>query len=138
MHNTCLYYNLCVAHLVDLSSFKFNIIHYFPFLSPKGRSFNGSMVCADWTELERRGGNQGQGVGFGGGQQQYGCSICGKMLSTRLTLKRHVEQQHHQPLHSAVCTICQKVFRTLNSLNNHKSIYHRKPKWSTPSSAINS
>lgn len=98
------------------------------------------MVCADWTELERKGGNQGQGGGggVGGGQQQHGCFICGKMLSTRLTLKRHIEQQHHQPLHSAVCTICHKVFRTLNSLNNHKSIYHRKPKWSTPSSTINS
>nr|BAU79438.1 broad1 isoform A-Z4-2 [Planococcus kraunhiae]BAU79442.1 broad1 isoform B-Z4-2 [Planococcus kraunhiae] len=94
----------------------------------------------DWAELEQRSGNQGKGVGEGGrvsgSQQQHGCFICGKMLSTRLTLKRHIEQQHHQPLHSAVCTICHKVFRTLNSLNNHKSIYHRKPKWSSPSPAV--
>lgn len=57
------------------------------------------------------------------------CDVCGKMLSTRLTLKRHKEQQHFQPLHRAVCTVCNKVFRTMNSLNNHRSIYHRKIKW---------
>ncbi|XP_026494574.2 broad-complex core protein isoform X2 [Vanessa tameamea] len=54
------------------------------------------------------------------------CEVCGKLLSTRLTLKRHTEQQHLQPLHSARCSLCHKVFRTLNSLNNHKSIYHRR------------
>lgn len=56
------------------------------------------------------------------------CDVCGKLLSTRLTLKRHTEQQHLQPLHSARCGLCHKVFRTLNSLNNHKSIYHRRQK----------
>ena len=57
------------------------------------------------------------------------CDVCGKMLSTRLTLKRHKEQQHLQPLHNAVCNVCNKVFRTMNSLNNHRSIYHRRAKW---------
>ncbi|KAG5683055.1 hypothetical protein PVAND_012362 [Polypedilum vanderplanki] len=56
------------------------------------------------------------------------CDVCGKLLSTKLTLKRHKEQQHLQPLNSAVCNLCHKVFRTLNSLNNHKSIYHRRQK----------
>ncbi|XP_023724729.1 broad-complex core protein isoform X6 [Cryptotermes secundus] len=56
------------------------------------------------------------------------CDVCGKMLSTRLTLKRHKEQQHLQPLHNAVCNVCNKVFRTMNSLNNHRSIYHRRAK----------
>ncbi|XP_023248039.1 broad-complex core protein [Copidosoma floridanum] len=58
----------------------------------------------------------------------YTCDVCGKTLSTKLTLKRHKEQQHFQPLNSAVCGLCHKVFRTLNSLNNHKSIYHRRQK----------
>lgn len=56
------------------------------------------------------------------------CDVCGKLLSTKLTLKRHKEQQHLQPLNNAVCTVCHKVFRTLNSLNNHRSIYHRRMK----------
>ncbi|KAJ8923123.1 hypothetical protein NQ315_001676 [Exocentrus adspersus] len=56
------------------------------------------------------------------------CDVCGKLLSTKLTLKRHKEQQHLQPLNNAVCNLCQKVFRTLNSLNNHRSIYHRRQK----------
>ncbi|XP_056631318.1 broad-complex core protein isoform X2 [Diorhabda sublineata] len=56
------------------------------------------------------------------------CDVCGKLLSTKLTLKRHKEQQHLQPLNSAVCGLCRKVFRTLNSLNNHRSIYHRRQK----------
>lgn len=56
------------------------------------------------------------------------CDVCGKLLSTKLTLKRHKEQQHLQPLNNAVCSLCQKVFRTLNSLNNHRSIYHRRQK----------
>ncbi|XP_060521500.1 broad-complex core protein-like [Cylas formicarius] len=54
------------------------------------------------------------------------CDVCGKSLSTKLTLKRHMEQQHLQPLNTAVCNLCRKVFRTLNSLNNHRSIYHRR------------
>ncbi|KAK0171014.1 hypothetical protein PV328_008782 [Microctonus aethiopoides] len=58
----------------------------------------------------------------------YTCDVCGKTLSTKLTLKRHKEQQHFQPLNSALCVMCNKVFRTLNSLNNHKSIYHRRQK----------
>ncbi|XP_060803476.1 broad-complex core protein isoform X4 [Amyelois transitella] len=60
------------------------------------------------------------------------CEVCGKLLSTRLTLKRHTEQQHLQPLHSARCSLCHKVFRTLNSLNNHKSIYHRRQRGAPP------
>lgn len=56
------------------------------------------------------------------------CDHCGKLLSTKLTLKRHKEQQHLQPLNNAVCNLCNKVFRTLNSLNNHRSIYHRRQK----------
>lgn len=68
------------------------------------------------------------------------CDVCGKLLSTKLTLKRHKEQQHLQPLNNAVCNLCHKVFRTLNSLNNHKSIYHRRQKhhlYSTHPSAQN-
>ncbi|XP_024868972.1 zinc finger and BTB domain-containing protein 42-like [Temnothorax curvispinosus] len=58
----------------------------------------------------------------------YTCDVCGKTLSTKESLKRHKEQQHFQPLNSAVCALCHKVFRTLNSLNNHKSLYHRRKK----------
>ncbi|KAL5244601.1 hypothetical protein ACI65C_012011 [Semiaphis heraclei] len=86
------------------------------------KGVTGCYYCAaDWSEAG------GGGVG-GGGAETLSCFVCGKRLSTRLTLKRHIEQQHNQPLHSAVCNVCNKVFRTLNSLNNHKSIYHRKPK----------
>lgn len=58
-------------------------------------------------------------------QALYTCDICGKTLSTQLTLRRHKEHQHFQPLNSAVCSLCNKVFKTMNSLNNHRSIYHR-------------
>ncbi|XP_055585860.1 broad-complex core protein isoform X4 [Uranotaenia lowii] len=78
------------------------------------------------------------GGGVGGGPNRlalplpltacHRCDVCGKLLSTKLTLKRHKEQQHLQPLNNAVCNLCNKVFRTLNSLNNHKSIYHRRQK----------
>ncbi|XP_026814664.1 broad-complex core protein isoforms 1/2/3/4/5-like isoform X2 [Rhopalosiphum maidis] len=81
----------------------------------------GGSSSQDWSEA-------GGGGVSGGGAETLSCFVCGKRLSTRLTLKRHIEQQHNQPLHSAVCNVCNKVFRTLNSLNNHKSIYHRKPK----------
>ncbi|KAH1016248.1 hypothetical protein HUJ04_007502 [Dendroctonus ponderosae] len=65
---------------------------------------------------------------YGNSASHHRCDLCGKMLSTKLTLKRHKEQQHLQPLNNAVCQLCQKVFRTLNSLNNHRSIYHRRQK----------
>lgn len=90
-------------------------------MEKKTKGVTGCYYCAaDWSEA-------GGGVS-GGGAETLSCFVCGKRLSTRLTLKRHIEQQHNQPLHSAVCNVCNKVFRTLNSLNNHKSIYHRKPK----------
>ncbi|CRK91048.1 CLUMA_CG004736, isoform A [Clunio marinus] len=85
-------------------------------------------------------GNHGSGNGDAGGILSnrlslplpltacHRCDVCGKLLSTKLTLKRHKEQQHLQPLNNAVCNLCHKVFRTLNSLNNHKSIYHRRQK----------
>lgn len=84
--------------------------------------------------------SSGGGNGVGGGSLSsrlalplpltacHRCDVCGKLLSTKLTLKRHKEQQHLQPLNNAVCNLCHKVFRTLNSLNNHKSIYHRRQK----------
>ncbi|KAK9739776.1 BTB/POZ domain [Popillia japonica] len=40
------------------------------------------------------------------------CDVCGKLLSTKLTLKRHKEQQHLQPLNTAVCTLCHKPTRS--------------------------
>ncbi|KAG7188644.1 hypothetical protein KM043_008270 [Ampulex compressa] len=58
----------------------------------------------------------------------YTCDVCGKNLSTKLTLKRHKEQQHFQPLNSAVCALCHKpkvltsmTGLTLNSLNTQSA-----------------
>lgn len=85
------------------------------------------VICFRWRPADggtRRFGNAAT--------SHHRCDLCGKMLSTKLTLKRHKEQQHLQPLNNAVCHLCQKVFRTLNSLNNHRSIYHRRQKWTLP------
>lgn len=103
----------------------------FPFLHTGGVNSGGHCGA---------GRNEGNGIGGGnngtGGRMSlplpltacHRCDVCGKLLSTKLTLKRHKEQQHLQPLNNAVCNLCHKVFRTLNSLNNHKSIYHRRQK----------
>lgn len=121
------------------------------------------LVCKNWSEPKIRFldnifgvgkgiGGHGSGNGESGGILSnrlslplpltacHRCDVCGKLLSTKLTLKRHKEQQHLQPLNNAVCNLCHKVFRTLNSLNNHKSIYHRRQKhhlYSTHPSAQN-
>ncbi|OWR53164.1 broad-complex isoform Z4 [Danaus plexippus plexippus] len=90
------------------------------------QKFGGTELCqlvpSKWDPLDASG-RCGVVGPLGAGHR---CEVCGKLLSTRLTLKRHTEQQHLQPLHSARCSLCHKVFRTLNSLNNHKSIYHRR------------
>ncbi|KAG8223677.1 hypothetical protein J437_LFUL004042 [Ladona fulva] len=64
--------------------------------------------------------------GHRGGGEGLACNVCGKVLATAATLRRHKEQQHEQPLHAAVCPVCHKVFRTINSLHNHRSVYHRQ------------
>lgn len=99
-------------------------------------NWNSKIEIGVWKGI----GNHGSGNGDSGGILSnrlslplpltacHRCDVCGKLLSTKLTLKRHKEQQHLQPLNNAVCNLCHKVFRTLNSLNNHKSIYHRRQK----------
>nr|BCX71423.1 broad protein isoform ZFd [Ischnura senegalensis] len=74
-------------------------------------------------------GGRGEGParGAGGvGGEGLACNVCGKVLASAATLRRHKEQQHEQPLHAAVCPVCHKVFRTINSLHNHRSVYHRQ------------
>ncbi|XP_066252431.1 broad-complex core protein isoform X7 [Euwallacea similis] len=91
---------------------------------------NQSLQANDTLAGTSQDGGTMRGMPFGAvaATSHHRCDLCGKMLSTKLTLKRHKEQQHLQPLNSAVCQLCQKVFRTLNSLNNHRSIYHRRQK----------
>ncbi|XP_035895010.1 broad-complex core protein isoform X1 [Anopheles stephensi] len=104
--------------------------------SPQGMSIAASMA-SQRSASPPDGGSHGGHGGHGGINRLslplplaacHRCDVCGKLLSTKLTLKRHKEQQHLQPLNNAVCNLCHKVFRTLNSLNNHKSIYHRRQK----------
>ncbi|XP_052866652.1 broad-complex core protein [Anopheles cruzii] len=108
--------------------------------SPQGMSMASMAAQRPSSPLEgsvHGAGGVGGGHGHGGVNRLalplplaacHRCDVCGKLLSTKLTLKRHKEQQHLQPLNNAVCNLCHKVFRTLNSLNNHKSIYHRRQK----------
>ncbi|XP_050083676.1 broad-complex core protein [Anopheles aquasalis] len=102
--------------------------------SPQGMSMAASMASVQRSASPSEGGVGSVGHGVNRLALPlplaacHRCDVCGKLLSTKLTLKRHKEQQHLQPLNNAVCNLCHKVFRTLNSLNNHKSIYHRRQK----------
>lgn len=124
----------CLTDFVAKSRFK-NCVKIW------SEKWNNSWQIQIWGWNRKTGiGNHGSGNGESGGILSnrlslplpltacHRCDVCGKLLSTKLTLKRHKEQQHLQPLNNAVCNLCHKVFRTLNSLNNHKSIYHRRQK----------
>ncbi|MPC30972.1 Protein abrupt [Portunus trituberculatus] len=57
-------------------------------------------------------------------QQQQQCPHCLKMLSSRQSLLRHIEDRHMltQPYR---CSICGSLCKTKNALQKHHYTYHR-------------
>lgn len=63
-----------------------------------------------------------------GQEQQLCCPECGKVLRSRATLLRHIQDLHREQTQQFWCGRCQKSYRTRNSLLVHNSKYHPKNK----------
>lgn len=57
--------------------------------------------------------------------QQFKC-FCGKLLTSKQELSRHVSVQHKQNKRH-ICSVCQKVVTSLSNLQNHMMIAHKSP-----------
>ncbi|KAG5313301.1 PRD16 protein, partial [Acromyrmex insinuator] len=72
----------------------------------------------------------------------FTCQLCGKVLCSKASLKRHVADKHaerqeeyrcvicerdkHEQSDTLyVCEFCNRTYRTKNSLTTHKSLQHR-------------
>lgn len=53
------------------------------------------------------------------------CPQCGKSLSDKYKVRRHIEDVHTPSNHSHQCSLCHRRYKTKNTLQNHMSIYHR-------------
>nr|ART33333.1 broad complex isoform Z6 [Leptinotarsa decemlineata] len=54
------------------------------------------------------------------------CTICGKTLRNRITLRRHVRDLHYAQTEEFWCKICNRCYRTKNSLVVHTCNYHQR------------
>lgn len=57
--------------------------------------------------------------------QQFKC-FCGKILSSKQELSKHVSEKHKQNKRH-ICNICQKVVTSLSNLQNHMMVAHKSP-----------
>lgn len=57
--------------------------------------------------------------------QQFKC-FCGKILSSKQELSKHVSEKHKQNKRH-ICTVCQKVVTSLSNLQNHMMMAHKSP-----------
>lgn len=66
-------------------------------------------------------------LGPGGGDGCV-CPHCGKILSDKYKVRRHIEDVHTPSSHGHECSLCHRKYKTRNTLQNHMSIYHRPPR----------
>ncbi|KAK9885302.1 hypothetical protein WA026_010796 [Henosepilachna vigintioctopunctata] len=69
-------------------------------------------------------------AGTSQGDSRFGetCTICGKILRNKITLRRHVKDLHYAQTEEFWCKICNRCYRTKNSLVVHTCNYHQKRK----------
>ncbi|KAM3957756.1 uncharacterized protein ACR2FA_008192 isoform 2-T2 [Aphomia sociella] len=59
------------------------------------------------------------------GKKLFTCSICGKVLCSKASLKRHIADKHAERQEEYRCTICERVYCSRNSLMTHIYTYHK-------------
>ncbi|XP_075977614.1 broad-complex core protein isoform X5 [Anticarsia gemmatalis] len=59
------------------------------------------------------------------GKKLFSCSLCGKVLCSKASLKRHIADKHAERQEEYRCTICERVYCSRNSLMTHIYTYHK-------------
>ncbi|PSN48209.1 hypothetical protein C0J52_03583, partial [Blattella germanica] len=55
----------------------------------------------------------------------FTCQLCGKVLCSKASLKRHVADKHAERQEEYRCIICERVYCSRNSLMTHIYTYHK-------------
>ncbi|XP_059616235.1 broad-complex core protein isoforms 1/2/3/4/5 isoform X3 [Phlebotomus argentipes] len=55
----------------------------------------------------------------------FSCQLCGKVLCSKASLKRHIADKHAERQEEYRCSICERVYCSRNSLMTHIYTYHK-------------
>nr|CAD7198454.1 unnamed protein product [Timema douglasi] len=55
----------------------------------------------------------------------FTCRLCGKVLCSKASLKRHIADKHSERQEEYRCVICERVYCSRNSLMTHIYTYHK-------------
>nr|BCX71445.1 broad protein isoform ZFe [Pseudothemis zonata] len=58
-------------------------------------------------------------------KRQFFCLLCGKMLCSKASLKRHVADKHEEKMEEFRCAVCERTYCSRNSLMTHIYTYHK-------------
>lgn len=59
------------------------------------------------------------------GKKLFSCQLCGKVLCSKASLKRHIADKHAERQEEYKCGICERVYCSRNSLMTHIYTYHK-------------
>ncbi|XP_023021247.1 broad-complex core protein isoform X4 [Leptinotarsa decemlineata] len=111
-----------------------------PYLTPESKlfataagSFNFSMaaLAGDPTSLgglnqSLQGNDSLAGTSQGASPKKvFTCQLCGKVLCSKASLKRHIADKHAERQEEYRCVICERVYCSRNSLMTHIYTYHK-------------
>ncbi|XP_050069086.1 broad-complex core protein isoforms 1/2/3/4/5 isoform X2 [Anopheles maculipalpis] len=102
-------------------------------LFPTPPQFNFSMaaLAADPSALAGFSTQALQAVELAGSPQGcspkklFSCQLCGKVLCSKASLKRHIADKHAERQEEYRCIICERVYCSRNSLMTHIYTYHK-------------
>jgi uncharacterized Zn-finger protein len=58
---------------------------------------------------------------------RFVCVLCGRTISTKGSLKRHLETTHCIHVEPGHCHLCGKVTKNKDALRSHMRYHHQKP-----------
>ncbi|XP_070502160.1 broad-complex core protein isoforms 1/2/3/4/5 isoform X15 [Chironomus tepperi] len=101
-------------------------------LFPPPGSFNFSMAAlTDPNALANFNSMQNAAAELAGSPQGcspkklFSCQLCGKVLCSKASLKRHIADKHAERQEEYRCIICERVYCSRNSLMTHIYTYHK-------------
>lgn len=85
---------------------------------PIPESAGGNIRGLDHSEL-------GFDVAGASPKKVFTCQLCGKVLCSKASLKRHIADKHAERQEEYRCVICERVYCSRNSLMTHIYTYHK-------------